>query len=536
MNKPFTMNKLILNCTEANTTTIIPNFGAIMKMGKTFMYNEFLKYDDGKLAKFVASEKGIDEAQAKEEVTKWAESIQSDLDAGKTVVLDGVGELTRTDGKTKFVAKTGATVTSEAPKVEEKKITPAPVIKEEVKEKVKEVAPPKAEKKEEVKEKKAEKKKEKKTQKSSGDLKATEAITKIGKFKDKNELIEYTRGETRKTVVAALNTKLDELNGKKKSKESKEWVETNEVKPPKNVVTEVISEPVTPVIEKPELKEEKPVVAETPQVEKETAKPVDSPVEPESPKEEKPVEIKTPPPVVEPLKEEKTIKEKAAEIETKKVDPKEEELAIAAIVDGVEKSEKQTGKRKKKGILWIALILILIGGGTVGYLKMDVIKGWFEKSHEPKDLAEGHSEETPEKDGSETSHESTDNVETTEEHTETAETAVDEANETDPTEEIAEEEVPVEEVVEEKTEETPPVTNTASEGSWHIVAGSYSSETNAENKVASLKSDGYSNAKVLGKYNGLYTVRVASYPTKDEAKSALESYTSSGNKGFIKNL
>lgn len=519
------MNKLILKATEVNSTTIIPNFGAIMKMGKTFMYNEFLKYDDGKLAKFVAEAKGIDETAAKEQITKWVTSLQSDLESGKTVVFDGVGEIVKIDGKLKFTAKTVSTgsKTEEVPPVvekpkEEKKLEKEVVAQEE----------PKVEKAE-----KAEKK-EKKV-KLSADYKAKDAIDKIGDYKDKNALIEFTRGEDRKTVVAALNAKLDELNGKKKEKKeaNAEPTVSTEVKAPKNVVTEVKTEikeekveekkeSVVPVVEKPNKVEPAPVVnTEEEKVEEKNEKVKTEPLK----EEEKP------------KVEEKSIKEKAASIEKPKDNEKEEAAAIAAIVGGVEETEKETKKRKKRWILWVGLILILIGGGTVGFLKKDMIMGWFDKTHEPKDLAEGHGDgeeahpdngdgESADEHGTDTEHSDvTDNAETTEPIEETDIEAV---------EEVIEEPV-VEEVIEEPVEETP-VINASSEGSWHIVAGSYSSKSNADNKVEQLKSEGYSSAKVLGKYNGLYTVRVASYSTKDEAKSALANYTASGNKGFIKNL
>lgn len=524
------MNKLILKSTDVNSTTIIPNFGAIMKMGKTFMYNEFLKYDDGKLAKFIASEEGIEEAEAKERISKWVEQLQKDLESGKPVVFDGVGELSKVDGKMKFVAKPISP--AETPSSPEKKV-----------EKPVENAKPKEEKKETTK---PEPKKEQppvveeKKVKTSADFKAKEAVEKILKFKSKDELIAFTRGEERKTVVAALNTKLDELNGKKKEVR-KEESKSTEVKPPKNVIKEVVQptdkkefstppvvedkkeeikqpEPPKPIIE--EKKEEKPpvVVAPTPKTEK---------------KEEPKVET--------PKKEEKTIKEKAASIEKPNKNKEEEDAAIAAIVDGVEQSEKQKGKRKKRWVLWIGLILILGGGGTFGFLKKDMIMGWFDKTHEPKDLAEGNEKEHSDENAHETetvnsdehNAEESSHTEETTDHETTEETNPAEATE-DVTEEVVAEEP--EPVIEEPEVKEAPVVNNSSDGNWHIVAGCFSSKSNAENLVSDLQGQGYSSATILGKYNGLYTVRAASYNSKEEAKSALSSFTSSGNVGFIKNL
>ncbi len=525
------MNELILKSTEVNSTSIIPNFGAIMKMGKTFMFNEFLKYDDGKLAKFIATEKGIDEPAAKQAVAEWVVQLQADLDAGKTVVFGGVGELVKADGKLKFTAKTSASPATEA-KVE----TPPPSPPAKEKEEPKEEKPVEVEVKEPKETTPKPPKEEKKSKvKLSSDYKAKEVVAKIATYTDKSDLIEFTRGDSRKTVVAALNAKLDELNGKKKEKE--EEPAATEVKAPKNAITEVKQEKTKePELPQEKEKEEKvetpPVVEEKTEPTKEVTPPAkEVPKEKEIEKEEKPSVVEQPPV----KKEDPTIKEKAAAIEKPEVNKEEEEEAIAAIVNGVEKTEKENGKRKKRWILWVALILILAGGGTLGYLKKDMIMGWFDKKHEPKDLAEETDDSVEDQEHDKETTTPEENPETSDESTVSEETTDPVVEETTP-ETAVEEPVIEQPVVEEPEAKETPAISSSSEGSWHIVAGSYSSQENAENKVATLKSEGYSSAKVLGKYGGLYTVRVASYNSKDEAKSALESYTSAGNKGFVKKL
>lgn len=508
------MNNLILKATENNPTTIIPNFGAIMKMGKTFMYNEFLKYDDGKFAKFISEEKGVEESEAKVLVASWVEALQKSLNGGEVVIFDGIGELSRVDGKMKFTAK--ADVSSS-----HKEVSSLVESKEEEK-----VTPPKEEP--------AKTLEVLKTIETSADYKAKEAVEMIEKFTDKSELINFTRGETRKTVVAALNTRLDELNGKRKDLNKDIHVPT-EVKPPRNVVNEVVvetkkedSKPLEVIEEKEEKSIEPVIVPEDKKIEEKSHE-----VTPVVVSEPKTIE-KSPEVVVTSVKEEKTIKEIAATIEKPLENNEEEEAAIAAIVNGVEQTEKQTGKRKKRWILWVGLLLILLGGGAVGYLKKDLIMGWFDKKHEPKDLAEAKEETVPEphEDQSALTHIEHQEEAPVEEHETESEIQPEEVVEDPVVVEVVEVEPPIEEP---KVKETP-VVNNSTEGSWHIIAGSYSSKENAENKVKSLNEAGYSSAKVLGKYNGLYTVRVASYATKDEAKSALSSYTGSGNSGFIKNL
>lgn len=517
-------NDILQKCLEINVTTIIPNFGAIMKMGKTFMYNEFLKYDDGKLTAFVVAELGVEQDAAKEMVEQWVSGLKQSLDKAEKVSFSGVGNLEMVNGKLKFTATPGAV---EESKTESKVVVPEVVKPEVVKEEPKIVEPPKVEKVEE----------EPKIVpvNTSEGLKATEAIEKIGEFKDKQALISFTRGETRKTVIAALNDKLDELNGKKKQ----EKIQPEEVHPPQNVVEEVKPVVKAPIPVTEEKKEEKPTIIEDLiALEKEEEQKKVVPVAPEEKKEEK---VVISPKVEEPKKEEekvsKTVKEKAKEIVPETTTEEEDEKAIAAIIGGVEATEKEEGKRKRKWILWVALLLILIGGGAVGYLKKDYLMSFFDKKHEPKELAdngegdssEGHSEvqeEPMEAEGSD--------------HTEEGvnESAGEEiAENEEKVEEVVE--APVEEKVEEpkKVEKEPaPVVSSSSEGSWHIVAGSFSNEENATNKVNELKGLGYQSAKVLGKYNGLYTVRAASFSTKNEAKDALEAFKNSGNKGFIKKI
>ena len=55
---------------------------------------------------------------------------------------------------------------------------------------------------------------------------------------------------------------------------------------------------------------------------------------------------------------------------------------------------------------------------------------------------------------------------------------------------------------------------------YHLVAGAYRSEENANKAVAELKADGFENAKMLplNKHN-LYPVVYSSFKTLDEAQS-----------------
>ena len=50
---------------------------------------------------------------------------------------------------------------------------------------------------------------------------------------------------------------------------------------------------------------------------------------------------------------------------------------------GAVRIEKEAKRRKRnKIIFWFALICVLSGGSIIGYLKQDVIAGWFENSEQ----------------------------------------------------------------------------------------------------------------------------------------------------------
>lgn len=61
---------------------------------------------------------------------------------------------------------------------------------------------------------------------------------------------------------------------------------------------------------------------------------------------------------------------------------------------------------------------------------------------------------------------------------------------------------------------------------YHVIAGSFSSKTNAEKLARKLISGG-NNSTLVGEFNGMYRVSIASFATKDEALSAHSSYQSS---------
>jgi septal ring-binding cell division protein DamX len=363
---------------------------------------------------------------------------------------------------------------------------------------------------------------------TSSSLSAKMAIASIESFKDKNKLIEYTRGESRKTVIDALNTKLNQLNGKLQVNTDVKTEPQKEVAKPE-VILEVKKEEDSKEIE--ELialtstldKVEEETITEKKEVKikfEEPLKPVEKPVITEPIiKEEKTTEK-------EPSKPVEQIKTESKPSVEKPVPPKtvQEDKALEIIAEGVTKLEKEEKKRKKKRIfLFIGLICILSGGGILGYLNKDYLIS----------MINGESSEVAVK------------KEKKEEQKEEAKPTTDVEKSDEPIEVIPEEiveepVVEVEETVEEPVKETkaaPSSTNYSnsgnSSGDYLVIAGSFSVEANAKNLVDKLKSEGFSNAYIDSNSGSLIKVVAGTYTSKEEAKNAVDQLVSKDMKGFV---
>jgi cell division protein FtsN len=71
-----------------------------------------------------------------------------------------------------------------------------------------------------------------------------------------------------------------------------------------------------------------------------------------------------------------------------------------------------------------------------------------------------------------------------------------------------------------------------SEGSFNLIAGCFSVESNATNFVSELNSKGYS-AGVVDKNNGLYRVSAGSFNSESDAEAALDKFKNDGFSGWI---
>lgn len=137
------MDKYLLQILKEVNTIIIPEIGALTIVNQTtgeIMFMSYLKFDDGKLASYIAENEGMDLTDAKVLVAKYVREIQTKLDKGETYDMYQFGSFSKNSGgEITFKAweNTDASTTSEPEKVSVPEIvTPIEAVVEEV-----EVAP-----------------------------------------------------------------------------------------------------------------------------------------------------------------------------------------------------------------------------------------------------------------------------------------------------------------------------------------------------------------------------------------------------------
>ncbi len=118
-------HEYLIELLKQNKTVILPNIGAFSNndnVKQPYLFNEFLKFNDGMVAKHISSKEGISMDAAGETVEKFTNELKEILAAGKEVVIPGIGTLHKKDGKTSL---SHGTITSAAPATEKK---PEPVV------------------------------------------------------------------------------------------------------------------------------------------------------------------------------------------------------------------------------------------------------------------------------------------------------------------------------------------------------------------------------------------------------------------------
>jgi len=101
------MDKYLKLLLELENTIIIPGLGALMVTSdntKDLMFNEYLKFNDGKLDKFITENSTMDEQEAKNFVAKYVREIQAKLDIGESYDMFEFGSFAKDkEGKVQFL-------------------------------------------------------------------------------------------------------------------------------------------------------------------------------------------------------------------------------------------------------------------------------------------------------------------------------------------------------------------------------------------------------------------------------------------------
>lgn len=185
-----------------------------------------------------------------------------------------------------------------------------------------------------------------------------------------------------------------------------------------------------------------------------------------------------------------------------------------------EKTKKdKPPKKKKKTAVIIILILVLGAFATAGILiatnydEFKEMMGWdkFEKVKTAEEVLDEDQDEIEELDPEEKNH--PDNESDDEELNEEDSEEIDE--ETEPEIEVEEPEV----VEEPKPASVEP---TGESGKFYLIAGTFSSKSNAEGLVEELKSKGH-NAEIIGFLNNMHYVSVSSFNSRQDAVNKVNS-------------
>ncbi|MGV3612096.1 MAG: SPOR domain-containing protein [Fluviicola sp.] len=444
------MNNYLLQLLKEVKTLIIPGLGALTVTNEStgeILFMPYLKFDDGTLAKHIASKENIEQNDASNMISKFVREVTAELDKGNSYDMYQFGRFVKVDGEIAFEAWNAASASDQKPVETPAKEEPAPVVKEE------KIIPP---------------------------------------------------------VVEA-------------PKEEKV---------------------IPPIVEAPKV-EEKPVIQEEkviPPVAEEPKKPA------ETPKTEEPKVEKIVPPVVE---------EPKKPVETPKAaEPKKEPVKPVAQKESAKKSGKESKapKEKKKTsvfayVLWGFLVLIL-GAGTFIAIQFDTLKKDFpilaDLAGENDNVAKGSEDvKQLEEDKDVNIDSETASEPIPEDEVQVVEDKLPETTEPvkpEPKKTVApapKKETPAPKptpkpkvtvtVNKKPVTKTPKTTSTASfDGTkpFHIIAGSFGSEANANRLAGKLQSKGFPEASVTMN-GGMYRVSVKGFATLNEATAEAASVQSS---------
>lgn len=497
------MNNYLLQLLKEVKTIIIPGLGAITLTNETtgeMMFMPYLKYDDGNLANHIAAKEGMELNDAKNLIAKFVREVTAELDKGNSYDMYQFGSFKKVDGDVAFEQWSAGTAAESEP---ETVVVPEPTPEPEA-----------------------------------------EPIPELEPIVEPEPIV------APEPVVAP-----------------EPIIEPKPVVVPEPVIEPII-EPEPVIVPEPEpIVEPEPVVVPEPTVEPEaTAPPVvetvvaaaivaETVAEPKPEITDSKPAVNTPfmahPEVKTPVEEPKT--EPVAVTPTPPAEPKKpiaskEKLAAEAKKKEAEKKQNAQPKKKKRVfgyILW-GFVVLLMGGATYVALNFDTLKkdfpiladlageneaGSTTSEDDKPAIAEGEKDANPNNDSI----------------YESDEPAAENEMENAPTPEEAPVVAP--EPVKEKPKPAPkptakpkpapkPVSSTPKKpkprpsnnsnvaiGSpdpskpYHVIGGSFGSEANAKRLARQLIGKGQPSV-VVGEFNGMYRVSIASFATEAEANQA----------------
>ena len=366
------------------------------------------------------------------------------------------------------------------------------------------------------------------------DFTVKEAREKINSLNDKNEIIFFTRGDNRKSIIETLNQKLKSLNNIDKTE--LDILEASQSKTEKNKNVKNIR------FKEGSKKEVKEQVAKESDILKTVI---------EKEIEDNTIEAKEQAIATTPTKSVQT-EDKALSIEKKKIEntKTKEEEDLVALSEGAVKMEKEAKRRKRNKIIFLfALICILSGSSIIGYLKQELIASWFENSEQLADNSPSKKIEGTELDNNIKKEQFKEVQEETVKLKEVIakeDLAEEDVLEEDVPEEGVIEEEPLEQIIEEENtfeqneainDNKLPIdtdkedrTRIGNQVNYYVVVGSFSKEKNAKNLSILLLEEGYNDAVIFQNGN-LKSVSLGIFSTANEAKEVLKR---SGRSGWVK--
>jgi cell division septation protein DedD len=92
------MDKFVIDLVKRDGSAILPDFGALSVVDEStgeLMFNEYLKFNDGKLVQLIVEHSSMDEQDAQNAVAKYIREIKVEIDKGESYGIFGAGSFSK---------------------------------------------------------------------------------------------------------------------------------------------------------------------------------------------------------------------------------------------------------------------------------------------------------------------------------------------------------------------------------------------------------------------------------------------------------